>query len=80
MTLTCRATIAESRLSRTGLFTWANLLESYCIGDRTKSSYGFDNWQGFTELSEQDANTSYGAGKTVVASMRRVFVPRFSTP
>jgi hypothetical protein len=37
-----------------GLMTWANLLESYCIGDRTKIVYGFDNWKGFTELSPED--------------------------
>ena len=37
-----------------GLMTWANLLESYCIGDRTKMVYGFDNWKGFTELSPED--------------------------
>lgn len=39
-----------------GLMTWANLLESYCIGDRTKVVYGFDNWKGFAGLSEQDGN------------------------
>ncbi len=37
-----------------GLMTWANLLESYCIGDRTKVVYGFDNWQGFKNLSIKD--------------------------
>jgi len=37
-----------------GLFTWANLLESYCIGDRTKTVYGFDNWRGFTRISVED--------------------------
>ena len=31
-----------------GLMTWANLLESYCIGDRTKTVFGFDNWAGFS--------------------------------
>lgn len=36
------------------LMTWANLLESYCIGDRTKTVFGFDNWQGFKELSSED--------------------------
>lgn len=37
-----------------GLMTWANLLECFCIGDRTKVVYGFDNWKGFTDLSEED--------------------------
>src|ERR1700736_3378980 len=46
-----------------GLLTWANLLEAYCIGNRTKTVYGFDNWQGFTELSPQDARPSDDAGK-----------------
>lgn len=37
-----------------GLMTWANLLEAYCVGDRTKTVYGFDNWTGFTELTPED--------------------------
>jgi hypothetical protein len=37
-----------------GLFTWANFLEIYCIGDRTKTVFGFDNWRGFTEILPQD--------------------------
>ena len=48
-----------------GLFTWANLLESHCIGDRTKLVHGFDNWQGFTGFAEQDAAPAPDAGKTV---------------
>jgi hypothetical protein len=48
-----------------GLFTWANLLEAYCIGNRTKTVYGFDNWQGFTELAPQDAWPSDEAGKVI---------------
>src|SRR5262245_37640187 len=56
MTLDVPGDIAEFGVFRgLGLFTWANLLESYCIGDRTKVVYGFDNWRGFTALSEQDA-------------------------
>jgi hypothetical protein len=47
--------IAELGVFRgNGLLTWANLLEAYCIGDRTKVVYGFDNWAGFSELSPQD--------------------------
>ena len=45
------------------LMTWANLLESYCIGDRTKTVYGFDNWTGFVELTEQDGQTDDSGGQ-----------------
>src|SRR5882757_7120099 len=56
MTLDVPGDIAELGVFRgLGLMTWANLLESYCIGDRTKIVYGFDNWQGFTDFSEQDS-------------------------
>lgn len=37
-----------------GLMSWANLLEAYCIGDRTKTVYGFDNWAGFVGLGLED--------------------------
>lgn len=47
--------IAEVGVFRgAGLLTWANLLEAYCIGDRTKVVVGFDNWAGFSELSPED--------------------------
>src|SRR5258708_20670997 len=66
MTLDVPGDIAEFGVFRgLGLFTWANLLESYCIGDRTKVVYGFDNWQGFTGFSEQDSVPLADAGKTV---------------
>jgi hypothetical protein len=66
MTLDVPGDIAEFGVFRgLGLFTWANLLESYCIGDRTKVVYGFDNWQGFTGFSEQDSQPLADAGKTV---------------
>lgn len=48
-----------------GLMTWANLLEAYAIGNRTKTVYGFDNWQGFTGFSEQDGVVNPNAGKQV---------------
>jgi hypothetical protein len=55
MTLEVPGDIAELGVFRgLGLMTWANLLESYCIGDRTKVVYGFDNWTGFGELSSED--------------------------
>lgn len=66
MTLDVPGDIAEFGVFRgLGLFTWANLLESYCIGDRTKVVWGFDNWQGFTGFSEQDSAPLADAGKTV---------------
>ena len=65
MTTDLPGDIAELGVFRgLGLFTWANLLESYCIGDRTKIVYGFDNWQGFSDLSEQDGGEIAGSGKT----------------
>lgn len=48
-----------------GLFTWANLLEAYCIGDRTKVVFGFDNWTGFSGFSPQDGQAKETAGKVV---------------
>jgi hypothetical protein len=55
LTLDVPGDIAELGVFRgAGLFTWANLLESYCIGNRTKVVYGFDNWRGFTHLSQED--------------------------
>ncbi|HZP76261.1 MAG TPA: TylF/MycF/NovP-related O-methyltransferase [Pseudolabrys sp.] len=48
-----------------GLFTWANLLESYSIGDRTKIVYGFDNWRGFISLAKEDGAEIPGSGKQV---------------
>ncbi len=38
-----------------GLLTWANLLECYTVGDRTKTVWGFDNWEGFTQLLPEDS-------------------------
>jgi hypothetical protein len=55
MTLDVPGDIAELGVFRgLGLFTWANLLECYCIGDRTKTVWGFDNFKGITELSPED--------------------------
>jgi hypothetical protein len=55
LTLDVPGDIAELGVFRgMGLFTWANLLESFCIGDRTKVVYGFDNWEGFNEFAEED--------------------------
>lgn len=54
-TLDVPGDIAELGVFRgLGLMTWANLLEAYCVGDRTKTVYGFDNWKGFQELAPED--------------------------
>ena len=54
-TLDVPGDIAELGVFRgLGLMTWANLLEAYCIGDRTKTVYGFDNWKGFQGLAPED--------------------------
>lgn len=56
-TLDVPGDIAELGVFRgQGLMTWANFLESYCISDRTKVVYGFDNWQGFTKFHEKDGD------------------------
>jgi hypothetical protein len=65
-TLNVPGDIAELGVFRgLGLMTWANLLEAYCIGNRTKTVYGFDNWVGFKHFDEQDGNLSEKAHKTL---------------
>ncbi len=65
-TLEVPGDIAELGVFRgLGLMTWANLLETFCIGDRTKIVYGFDNWSGFTELSPQDGSSNKQINKQV---------------
>ncbi|MGO9117091.1 MAG: TylF/MycF/NovP-related O-methyltransferase [Desulfomonilaceae bacterium] len=38
----------------TSLMTWANFLEIRNMGDRQKQVFGFDNFSGFTGLTEKD--------------------------
>lgn len=65
-TLEVPGDIAELGVFRgLGLMTWANLLEAYCIGDRTKVVYGFDNWKGFTKLDAADGKPLKHAHKAV---------------
>lgn len=65
-TLDVPGDIAELGVFRgLGLMTWANLLEAYCIGDRTKTVYGFDNWKGFTKFDDQDGSPNEKAHKTL---------------
>ena len=65
-TLEVPGDIAELGVFRgLGLLTWANFLECYCIGDRTKTVYGFDNWKGFTEIAPQDGKNEDQTHKEV---------------
>ena len=65
-TLDVPGDIAELGVFRgLGLMTWANLLEAFAIGDRTKTVYGFDNWAGFTGFSPEDGPQSETANKVV---------------
>jgi hypothetical protein len=66
LTLEVPGDIAELGVFRgLGLMTWANLLEAYSIGDRTKTVFGFDNWTGFSGFSPEDGRQVPEAGKTV---------------
>lgn len=47
------------------LMTWANLLEAYSIGNRTKTVWGFDNWEGFTGLAPEDGGADTGTRRVV---------------
>ena len=65
-TLNVPGDIAELGVYRgLGLMTWANLLEAFCVGDRTKTVFGFDNWAGFTRFTPEDGAEKNEAGKTV---------------
>ena len=37
-----------------GLFTWANLLETFCPGDRIRKVIGFDDFRGYHNFSSTD--------------------------
>lgn len=66
MTLDVPGDILELGVFRgLGLMTWANLLECYCIGDRTKIVFGFDNWSGFKGFEAEDGAENSGVQKVV---------------
>ncbi len=66
LTLDVPGDIAELGVFRgLSLMTWANLLEAYAIGNRTKTVYGFDTWEGFTDIDEKDGGTNEDAQKFV---------------
>jgi dTDP-rhamnose C3-O-methyltransferase len=65
-TLNVPGDIAELGVYRgLGLMTWANLLEAFAIGDRTKMVFGFDNWAGFTGFAAEDGAEKKEAGKSI---------------
>lgn len=65
LTLEVPGDIAEIGVFRgLGLMTWANLLEAYAIGNRTKTVWGFDNWSGFGDFSPEDGAERPEASKT----------------
>ena len=39
------------------VFSWANFLEIFNMGDRQKQVFGLDNFSGFTELVDKDGDT-----------------------
>jgi len=63
-TLNVPGDIAELGVFRgLGLMGWANFLEAHCIGDRTKTVWGFDNWHGFGSFSAADGKADDSVGK-----------------
>lgn len=44
-----------------GFFTWANLLETFCPGDRIRKVFGFDDFEGYSKFTKgkDDAVTNY---------------------
>lgn len=39
-----------------GFFTWTNLIETFCPGDRYRMVYGFDQFLGLTQYTEKDGH------------------------
>jgi hypothetical protein len=74
MTLEVPGDIAELGVFRGfDLMTWANLLEIFSIGDRTKIVYGFDNWKGFEKITSKDGNIDESAHRNVGAYSPELF-------
>jgi hypothetical protein len=49
------------------LFTWANLLETFCPGDRYRMVYGFDHFEGLIQYTDGDGELDENKGKVVRA-------------
>ena len=43
------------------LITWANLMETFCPGDRTRYVYGFDHFKGLQDFTEKDGKPQDGS-------------------
>lgn len=48
-----------------GLFTWGNLLETFCPGDRTRMVYGFDHFEGYKNLTKEDGTAAAWIDNTI---------------
>ena len=71
-TMSIPGDIAEFGVFRgNSLMTWANLLEIYSIGSRTKRVFGFDNWRGFENFHYKD-----GKKITYIAKKMRNYSPK----
>ena len=74
MTLDVPGDIAELGVFRgLGLMTWANLLEAFAVGDRTKVVWGFDNWRGFVDFSNEDGSEIAPANKILGGFNPQIF-------
>jgi len=64
MTIDLPGDIVELGVYRgASLMSWANFLEIRNMGDRQKQVFGFDNFMGFTSLSEKDGKQDSKVGK-----------------
>jgi len=41
-----------------GFFTWANLLETFCPGDRIRKVFGFDDFEGYSKFTKGKDDTA----------------------
>jgi len=58
--------IVELGVFRGGsFFTWTNLLETFCPGDRYRMVYGFDHFEGLTQYAESDGALDPNRDKSV---------------
>lgn len=45
------------------LFAFGKFLEIFCMGDKARKAYGFDNFRGFTDLDPKDGPIDTGASR-----------------
>lgn len=54
--------VVEMGVSRgVSLITWANLMETFCPGDRTRMVYGFDHFKGLQDFGDKDGKPQEGS-------------------